>query len=84
MTYLIIWMLITMSISIYFAFKAMSYVKEEYWGKIMRVIMTPFPFEKKFYTEVGLKYRKRALLTGLIGFIGFITIVIIIVINNHK
>lgn len=40
--------------------------------------MTPMPFDKKYFTEKGLEYRKKALIVGWIGAAGFIIIAIII------
>jgi hypothetical protein len=40
--------------------------------------MTPMPFDKKYFTEKGLEYRKKALVAGWIGVAGFIIIAIII------
>jgi hypothetical protein len=76
-------MIIIAPISWYYSFKALENRKEEYLDKLFRVMNTPFPFDEKYYTEKGLTYRNKALLTGLIGFIGFIIIVIFDIIKHH-
>ena len=80
MIYLFIWIVITFLIGAYYSFQAIENRKEEYLDKLYRVMWTPFPFDKKYYTEKGLRYRDKALITAFIGFIGFIIIVITIVI----
>lgn len=82
MIFLFIWMIIIIPISWYYSFQALENRKEEYLGKVYRVMMTPMPFDKKYFTEKGLEYRKKALVAGWIGVTGFIIIAIIISIGN--
>lgn len=83
MIYLAIWMIVLFLIGAYYSFQALENRKEEYLVKIFRIMMTPMPFDKKYYTEKGLEYRKKALITSGIGLAGFIIIVIIISTMNQ-
>ena len=83
MIYLFIWMMLAFVIGAYYSFQALQNRKEEYLVKIFRIMMTPIPFDKKYFTEKGLEYRKKALMTSWIGLAGFIIIVIIISTMNQ-
>ena len=78
MIFLFIWVIICLSFSYYYGVKAYNNLKEEYTGKFFRVMMMPYPFDEKYYTEKGLEYRNKGLWFGMMGGIGFFIIAVLI------